>query len=620
MDEMNESTSSDNQIFLEGSFNDKWILQLSWLLLLSSFGLACFFGWFKPEFVTPAIILAGCAAARLGLRKLDSQSNTSSKQTLLSDSNLDSALETVIWVMLGVGIGSLLVGFIPIVTYRTIFAGIVAAILALRSTSIEKYANGLLIQLFLLNLIVRVAAAIEYPSIVGVDPWFHTRFIEEIAKTGYLPELGQYKYFPFAHLSAAATQIMTGLNGKSLLLVAWTSIELAALLLVYKWASQLIGAHASFLGILMTSLFIHQIRWGIWPIPMAYSSVLLIVFLFIAVQSRTTISQRVIALVAISIAIITHPIGSVIFPLFTIGNTTTRMLLAKIRSRLFAAPEAKFSPTILAGVGIFTYWMYVSGTLSVMSQVAAIGWKSDQPFLFGTTVNVRSLTTILLDQAPYWLLLCLPVLGILYVLHKPPQSGQLLTISLPILALGAASLGASALGLNETLPERWFLFISILLTPSIGLALAAIMRLPRNGYIFGSLFVAGFVILNVGHYGANPAQGITATHIQRPALTAAELDAATLITSHTNRKISVDTYYMRAYPSDQALDASDFLIRSIPIQGYVALRSAVSTELIWASDPNKQIGSASLTKEQVNLLTADLFTLYDNGTVKLYQP
>ncbi|MGZ7068841.1 MAG: hypothetical protein ACXVHT_11090, partial [Methanobacterium sp.] len=52
-----------------------------------------------------------------------------------------------------------------------------------------------------------------FPSIIGMDPWWHQKFTLYIMESFHLPDIGYpYEKIPIFHLSIINTSLLTGLN------------------------------------------------------------------------------------------------------------------------------------------------------------------------------------------------------------------------------------------------------------------------------------------------------------------------------------------------------------------------------------------------------------------------
>jgi hypothetical protein len=190
--------------------------------------------------------------------------------------------------------------------------------------------------------------------------------------------------------------------------------------------------------------------------------------------------------------------------------------------------------------------------------------------------------------------------------------------ALPAQFVGLVALAASTHGLTGILPERWFLFVAILLAPALGLSLIVVAALPRVGAPLVAAAVMCLVGLNVGSYLANATgTGITTTKVQRAGFSEAELQAASAIQSHLQHTAATDRFYLTLFAPDKLSDGSGFLVRHTPLQGYFVLRDAVKSEPIWVTNAQGAVGSALLDPSSLHAALLPLFTLYDNGAVQL---
>src|SRR5256885_6240279 len=89
----------------------------------------------------------------------------------------------------------------------------------------------ILTQIVVVGLSLVITQSLAFPSIVGVDPWWHRWFVNRILGSGHIPPNYAYSVFPIFHLEITATMLSTGLDYKlatigsiSFLLIALDSI------------------------------------------------------------------------------------------------------------------------------------------------------------------------------------------------------------------------------------------------------------------------------------------------------------------------------------------------------------------------------------------------------------
>ena len=79
----------------------------------------------------------------------------------------------------------------------------------------NKFNIFTLFQIIIIGLSISLSELFLFPTVLGVDPWWHQIFTSLILQSGYIPGGGYpYAKIPIFHLLIANTSLITNLNYK----------------------------------------------------------------------------------------------------------------------------------------------------------------------------------------------------------------------------------------------------------------------------------------------------------------------------------------------------------------------------------------------------------------------
>ena len=142
-------------------------------------------------------------------------------------------------------------------------------------TSERRHAPLILIQVLLLGVSIAWSQLLIFPSLLGVDPWYHSALTNRIVSEGFIPEGYSYSKLPLFHLMIAATSILADLPYK---FATMASVSLGQIIcngvFVFLIADRLFKNHrVGLLAALMVVIANHHIFMSYWSIPNAFAAV-----------------------------------------------------------------------------------------------------------------------------------------------------------------------------------------------------------------------------------------------------------------------------------------------------------------------------------------------------------
>lgn len=351
-------------------------------------------------------------------------------------------------------------------------------------------APGLVLgQILVAAVVIRMSALFVTPGFIGVDTWTHVPvFVEGIVREGSLSVLAGDKYSmaPFYHTIGAVAALVfdsarTGLYLSIGLLVPLSAVFVYAITKLFvpvRWA------------LLATALYVFSdqfIKWGLYIIPTSLGLVFFLGVLYCVTKLFYNNDGRVIALLLVfSLTIVfTHQVSTAILLTF-LGLAVFSVVTVQL---LGGQPRGTTTRGTIGLVGTFLVTLGV--TLASWLQTP---WISDRPFVVhvldifrGTVAGeagflnlgggsgnngdeaVAESAGLLTELVPFidWfgfaVLLLATVIGGLAMLRLQTPTDLTLTYIFTAAAMFVATFGLSLFGIRTLLPDRWLVFLHILL-------------------------------------------------------------------------------------------------------------------------------------------------------------
>lgn len=348
-------------------------------------------------------------------------------------------------------------------------------------------------QIVVFAVIVRGAALVTAPGLIGVDAWVHiTGYAASIQQTGQLSAIADVKYFtaPLYHLLVVVAADAFGSTLRTALYLTLGTVMPLSVLVVYFLAQYLLPVRWALFAAATFAVSDHVVRWGLHLIPTSMGLVFFTLVCYGVVKMHTDRPSLVLYAFTLFFAIatiLTHQISTVMVLLFlgagTIsqayfrflspertdvadlaephdgGRTVNFAALFAIVSPLTALnwsfapmPETSFLDVILGVAGAS---LADPAFLELPSSVS-VDTDPVEPFLVTVPFHYRLFMVLGL-----LLLLLLTLVGLYSVLHRSRRDPMTLTwvVSVGLMLFG--TLGLPVLGLYFHIPSRWFAFMYV---------------------------------------------------------------------------------------------------------------------------------------------------------------
>lgn len=420
-------------------------------------------------------------------------------------------------------------------------------------TSGRRQASLILIQIFLLAVSIAWSQLLIFPSIVGVDPWFHSFFTNRIVDEGFIPEGFSYSKLPLFHLMIASVMLIAELPYK---LAAMVSASLGQIIsnaiFIFLITDNLFRNYR--IGLLATLMVIianNHIFMSYWSIPNGLAAVFIpiaLYILFFKFGDRSHFSSAILYLVVTITIILSHTIAALFMAiLLFIGWCALVVYRSCHHSRL----DNYISMTRSVGfmVAMFAWWTYASGSITSLAKVIAWGFSIDVFTL--TPVELRGygkyipFNEQLFNNLGMFLFFAFSLIGIFYMISRRGScsSFAMAWMGISPLAIGFFSLVSA----HSVIEDRWFYFAQILLSIPLAVAIYTVGTWKSKRPLHLYSFVFGFVVILSILMIISPAANVdnlsfSPNSHMRYSLTEAELESLKTLTEKWDGPIKTDSY------------------------------------------------------------------------------
>lgn len=329
----------------------------------------------------------------------------------------------------------------------------------IRYTKASKYIC--LFQIFLLVLFARATVYYQFPGPIGVDPWYHFAFINRLIESGNIPDLGSYKDFPLFHLLISSILMLTGLTIKNSSFVMGGFIMFIPIVFIFVIGKTLFNDKIALIGALILSISNEFSIWSFWIIPMSLGLVFFTIIIYFYIKPYN-VRFSILKLILAPTIIFTHTISTfIMLSTLFIGNIIT-ILDNRIKNTNIRSTISNTFVLYFFIIMIF-YWITVTGWGLYFFSNSVF---SDAPYTAEVTVPSINKLVLLKSEIPLLYLVFLGIIGSLHLfnnnLYASTNNKKIVLLTWTVTAFIFIFY---ALGIGQFLPERWFIFMYVMMMP-----------------------------------------------------------------------------------------------------------------------------------------------------------
>ena len=203
-----------------------------------------------------------------------------------------------------------------------------------------------------------------YPSIVGMDPWYHQMFTLQILEAGHIPSGYAYSWLPGMHLVTGATSLITGLDYKMATMFSVSLLQVVcATLFIFLLGKFIHSARAGLLAGLVLVIANYFVRFSYWTIPNAMAVVFIPIIIYLLFKLRQENPKATICLSVLFMAalILTHTVAAVMLALLLFLIWLGFEAYKRLKYQVVAGARIFLVAAILFTGATLSYWTFVSG-------------------------------------------------------------------------------------------------------------------------------------------------------------------------------------------------------------------------------------------------------------------
>lgn len=490
-------------------------------------------------------------------------------------------------------------------------------------------------QIIILSLNITLSQVLLFPSLLGIDPWWHQMFTLKIVALGHIPTGYPYSKIPMFHILVGLTSILSGLNYKMSVFLSITfPLIIISVLLIYTTGKSLFNEKIGLLAGLILIISNYFINACIWAIPTTLGGIfaLIIIFLLLKFENKKNFLISMLSLLLLIILVMTHTIVSLIVAILLFVIWVSYIFHKKFVANIKPEPVS-FTLALFFLIFILGWWIYVSGTFNTILGLIKWGFNVD-PSLIKTPIEIiqyvdtiNTFQQVFIDMGTF-LFFFFAILGCFYMISR--KYGNFKTFLIALIGITPLIISVTSIFTGHSIIEgRWLfiaqIFLAVPVASSIFMLSNSFRRksfIPPFLCVILIIVVSFFMIMdnNVSNIDNNqfyPDGGV------RLSITQSELQTVQTISSIYNKPLKADNYYLITNSSlvskgnSQKQDISRELYYknfTDDTNSLILIREEITNEPFWL------FGTVYKLNYNVTGYLNELkfSVLYDSGSVKGY--
>jgi hypothetical protein len=357
-----------------------------------------------------------------------------------------------------------------------------------------------LIKIFFMTFVMRMGIYYNFPSIMGVDAYFHTNMANIIATTGIVPpfEISEkYIHYPILHILIAITKIVSFISIKDAVFFSIGIMSIVCTLFLFIFVNRYAGPRVGLLSTLIFCITTQIIVTGITNItPGSLVLCYFLMLLCLLIDHNRHPYTLLLCLIIMFTIVITHQLSS--FVAFVSLCLFAFCLL--IFEQVFGGQNKKITFKLflaLFGITMIFYWIYTplyqnvsffEGVLAPFIDFLTSGGTYGNDFLITGHNYYRPYFETLMLQISY---LILPFFGIAGIFFWVSRKHDIkFSIAITSGTLFFIIYAFPLLGSRNLLTDRWMPFLFIFLgIVAAAFILSSVELIKSNSAKFVTIFV-----------------------------------------------------------------------------------------------------------------------------------
>jgi hypothetical protein len=486
----------------------------------------------------------------------------------------------------------------------------------------------------LLGISLRWINIFLYPSIPGIDPWYHMSFTNSLIETGHLPVDTSYSTIPGFHLVVSSFELIMRISYIETSAIIISSLQvIVAVIFLYLIGKSLGFPRIGLIGGVVFGIAPYALKYGFWIIPNTLGAILWLPIIYFLIQLWTNednsnkIKYYILIILTMILLVVTHTISSMGLSLVLIVGFLSDKFMTWFSICDSPKKRKNLVPITIAItflVIMFGWWTYISNDISNLAGLIKNGFDSGKELGFSKYSNINGLDEwvgSIARIANIILFISMAIVGYFFLISKKARCrGEFQYANMAAFPL--IIVVVSLIGSYTIIGDRWLYFSEMLLAIAVAVCFFLILRLPKRTitkaislmicFIFIFIMISS-PIASIGNTGDFDKDNV------RYAFNEAEMTSATYI-SDLNKSVVTDTLYSLVLNNKGVRDIS-YLNDNISIPEHsipvlIAIRSELTTK-------NFQSSNGTGISNPLNVLVVGSGTIkfekfYSNGQCDVY--
>ena len=406
--------------------------------------------------------------------------------------------------------------------------------------------------IIVLGLIICWTQLIIFPSVSGVDPWYHQYFSSMILKSNHIPVGEPYSMIPLMHLLIVYTSLVTNLDIKNSAMMSYSlAFVVCNTLFVFLIGNSI--SRNNKVGLLATLFLIissYHIFFSAQFVPNGFGTIFVLIIIYFTLQNSSGVlimNKRILLLLFYIALILSHTIAAaqiaVMLIVFLISSYLYNISHKICKSNNFWIYQPFLFVTLM-----ISWWIYASGTFVDLGHVIRNAFSIDLLLPAPKEILAYSQWVPLFEQVfnDTGILFYFPLslIGAFYMISKKTN---LCCFIFAIGGLTILSLGFFPYMTGHTLiEERWWFMSEILLAIPLSITFLIMINIFDKRlvipveFLFIIILTFTMILSSVAEIDNN---AFSPKSMIRFALTDSELKSAKTVSEFGYEDMHTDLYY-----------------------------------------------------------------------------
>jgi len=232
-----------------------------------------------------------------------------------------------------------------------------------------------LLQIIIIALSLSWSVPLLFPSLIGIDPWYHKRVTLDMLNEAHLG--ADYRGLPVMHLTIGANMLITGLSYKMAAMFSVSSLQVVCnILFVFLIGRLLFNAKIGMLAALLVGIANWHIFFSHWTIPNALGATFVVIILYLVIKFHKdrTIAAIPLFVVLMVALVLTHSIAALWLAILLFAFWLGFLFYSKFfKEKLAVLPL--LAVALIFTIAMLSWWTFGTGHIGTLGALARSGFE-----------------------------------------------------------------------------------------------------------------------------------------------------------------------------------------------------------------------------------------------------